>query len=89
MNEQIKKFEDVTLPQLQNQGKNRSKEELSKYLFVIGSGGNDYTLNYFLNRSKSNVSVHEFTDNLTTTLSSQLKVKKLLLLVNVSDSQLM
>ncbi|KAK1371867.1 GDSL esterase/lipase [Heracleum sosnowskyi] len=69
LNEQIRLFEEVTLPNLESS----SREAISKYLFVIGSGGNDYTLNYFLNRSQSNVSVQEFTDNLTDILSSQIK----------------
>lgn len=70
MNEQIRLFEEVTLPNLENS----SRESLSKYLFVIGSGGNDYTLNYILNISRSNVSVEAFTDILIATLSSQIKV---------------
>ncbi|WOH03508.1 hypothetical protein DCAR_0622907 [Daucus carota subsp. sativus] len=69
LNEQIRLFEEVTLPNL----KNSSRESLSKYLCVIGSGGNDYTLNYFLNISQSNTSVEEFTAILISTLSSQIK----------------
>lgn len=70
LNEQIRLFENVTLPNLENS----SRESLSRYLFVIGSGGNDYTLNYFLNISQSNATVQEFTDMLIATLSSQIKV---------------
>ncbi|KAK1371864.1 GDSL-like Lipase/Acylhydrolase superfamily protein [Heracleum sosnowskyi] len=73
LNEQIKYFEEVTLPELEKQGKNSSRESVSKYLFVVGSGGKNHTSNYFLNRSRSNISSHAFTDNLITTLSSQVK----------------
>lgn len=75
LNEQIKKFEEVTLPELESQLESSSTESLSKYLFVVGSGGNDYTLNYFFNKSPANLSVQAFTANLTSTLSTQLKVK--------------
>ncbi|KAM7507651.1 hypothetical protein LguiA_018104 [Lonicera macranthoides] len=71
MNEQIKNFEGVTLPDLEAQLGMRSTESLPKYIFVVGSGGNDYTLNYFPMRS--NVTVEAFTANLTATLSQQLK----------------
>lgn len=75
LNEQIKKFEEVTLPELESQLESSSTDSLSKYLFVVGSGGNDYTLNYFFTKSQANLSVQAFTANLTTTLSTQLKVK--------------
>lgn len=74
LNEQIKKFEEVTLPELNVQLEGNSKESIPKYLFVVGSGGNDYTLNYFLTKSGTNISLEAFTDNLTITLSHQLKV---------------
>ncbi|KAL8110925.1 GDSL esterase/lipase At1g29670-like isoform X1 [Apium graveolens] len=73
LNEQIKKFEEVTLPELESQLESSSTDSLSKYLFVVGSGGNDYTLNYFFTKSQANLSVQAFTANLTTTLSTQLK----------------
>lgn len=72
MNEQIKNFEGVTLPDLEAQLGMRSTESLPKYIFVVGSGGNDYSLNYFT--MGSNVTVEAFTANLTATLSQQLKV---------------
>lgn len=75
LNEQIKKFEEVTLPDLESQLESSSRDSLSKYLFVIGSGGNDYTLNYFLTKSPANLSVQAFTATLISTLSTQLKVK--------------
>nr|XP_017256980.1 PREDICTED: GDSL esterase/lipase At1g29670-like [Daucus carota subsp. sativus] len=73
LNEQIKKFEEVTLPEMENQLESSSRESLSKYLFVIGSGGNDYTLNYFFTKSQANISVQAFSANLTSTLFTQLK----------------
>ncbi|KAK1371863.1 GDSL-like Lipase/Acylhydrolase superfamily protein [Heracleum sosnowskyi] len=73
LDEQIKNFEEITLPELQSQGETSSRKSLSKYLFVIGCGSNDYVLNYFRNGSESNISVQDFTANLTTNLSSHLK----------------
>ncbi|KAL0438004.1 UNVERIFIED_CONTAM: GDSL esterase/lipase [Sesamum latifolium] len=67
----IRNFEEVTLPELGMQLGERSTGILSQFLFVVGSGGNDYSLNYFL--GNNNVSVEAFTANLTTTLSNQLK----------------
>ncbi|KAK4391171.1 GDSL esterase/lipase [Sesamum angolense] len=71
LNQQIRNFEEVTLPELGMQLGERSTGILSQFLFVVGSGGNDYSLNYFL--GNNNVSVEAFTANLTTTLSNQLK----------------
>ncbi|KAK2966997.1 hypothetical protein RJ640_003353 [Escallonia rubra] len=71
LNQQIKNFEEVTLPILKAEQLRRGDELLPNYLFVVGSGGNDYTLNYFLGRS--NTSLEAFTQNLIMTLSRQLK----------------
>lgn len=74
LNQQIRNFEKVTLPELERQmGNNNSMEILSEFLFVVGSGGNDYSLNYFVGLSNSNVSLETFTAGLTDTLSAQLK----------------
>ncbi|XP_059630868.1 GDSL esterase/lipase At1g29670-like [Cornus florida] len=73
LNQQIREFEEVTLPDLEKQLGCNSRESLPHYLFVVGSGGNDYSLNYFLTRSASNVSLEVFTANLTNNLSLQLK----------------
>ncbi|XP_057793486.1 GDSL esterase/lipase At1g29670-like [Salvia miltiorrhiza] len=74
LNEQISNFEKVSLPELEQQlGSNNRKKRLSDYLFVVGSGGNDYSLNYFLGLAGANVSLQAFTTNLTATLSTQLK----------------
>ncbi|OMO97879.1 Lipase, GDSL [Corchorus capsularis] len=73
LNQQIKNFEEVTVPELEKEtGNNGSREELlSNYLFVVGTGGNDYSFNYFLRNP--NVSLQAFTANLTNSLSLQLK----------------
>ncbi|MQL84489.1 hypothetical protein Taro_016995 [Colocasia esculenta] len=73
-NQQISNFEKTTLPQLGAQLARRERslsEELPKYLFLVGTGGNDYLLNYFLGGSA--VSVQTFTASLTSTFISQLK----------------
>lgn len=81
LNEQIRNFEEVTLPELRRQlglglGCSRgsdSSPSLGNYLFVVGTGGNDYSFNYFL-ANRNNVSLQSFTANLTSSLSTQLKV---------------
>ncbi|XP_009757780.1 GDSL esterase/lipase At1g29670-like [Nicotiana sylvestris] len=73
LNKQIRNFENVTLAELEEQLGCKSNESLKDYLFVVGSGGNDYSLNYFLGLTNNNVSLQDFTANLTTTLSHQLK----------------
>lgn len=80
LNQQIRNFEKVTLPELEAQVGCRSGVVLPNYLFIVGTGGNDYSFNYFLGKSNSNVSLEAFTANLTATLSKQLKVslKKLI-----------
>ncbi|KAL8485424.1 hypothetical protein ACS0TY_027645 [Phlomoides rotata] len=74
LNQQIRNFESVTLPELRMQLGDNSTGILSQYLFVVGTGGNDYTFNYFLGLVNRNVSLEEFTTNLTATLSHQLKM---------------
>ncbi|WOK93849.1 GDSL esterase/lipase [Canna indica] len=84
LNSQIKSFEDITLPELKFQlgfrrnSRHRhhelSNHHLSKYLFVIGTGGNDYLLNYFRRDLNNRTTLSDFTQSLVSTLSSQLKV---------------
>ena len=75
LKQQIRNFEELTLPDLEAQlGVNRS-ESLSNYLFVVGVGGNDISFNYFLHAIKLNVSLPAFTATMTTLLSAQLKVQ--------------
>ncbi|KAJ4846095.1 hypothetical protein Tsubulata_016734 [Turnera subulata] len=75
LNKQIRNFEEVTLPELGAQmGYNGTRELVGNYLFVVGSGGNDYSFNYFLRQTNyNNVSLQVFTANLTNSLSSKLK----------------
>ncbi|GMY29572.1 GDSL esterase/lipase At1g29670-like [Fagus crenata] len=73
LSQQIRNFEKVTLPDLEAQLGYRSRVVLPNYLFVVGTGGNDYSFNYFLMKSNSNVSLQAFTTNLTSSLSEQLK----------------
>ncbi|KAF5207802.1 GDSL esterase/lipase [Thalictrum thalictroides] len=70
LNQQIKNFEEITLPELKAQLGNTT---LSKYLFVVGSGGNDYLLNYFLPTNPRKISLPDFTANLTQSLSTQIQ----------------
>jgi hypothetical protein len=74
LSQQIRNFEKVTLPDLEAQLGYRSRVVLPNYLFVVGTGGNDYSFNYFLMKSNSNVSLQAFTTNLTSSLSEHLKV---------------
>ncbi|KAL8059780.1 hypothetical protein ABFX02_03G108500 [Erythranthe guttata] len=71
LNQQIRNFESATLPDFELQLGEKSTKIMSDFLFVVGSGGNDYSLNYF--RANNNITLQDFTTNLTTTLSLQLK----------------
>ncbi|KAL5776483.1 hypothetical protein ACOSP7_009409 [Xanthoceras sorbifolium] len=78
--QQIKNFEEVTLPELKAQLGHRHSHSsmvslsLHNYLFVVGTGGNDYSFNYFLKYPKSNLTtLQSFTLNLTNSLSQHLK----------------
>ncbi|CAN4099871.1 unnamed protein product [Withania somnifera] len=73
LNQQIRNFENVTLPELEEQLGCNGKKLLKNYLFVVGSGGNDYSLNYFLGLPNTNITIQDFTANLTITFSHQLK----------------
>ncbi|CAA0827846.1 GDSL esterase/lipase [Striga hermonthica] len=73
LNQQISNFETVTVPDLEQQNSGKSPEKIvSEFVFVVGSGANDYTFNYFLGFA-GNVTVEDFTANLTSNLSNQLK----------------
>ncbi|GFP81334.1 GDSL esterase/lipase at1g29670 [Phtheirospermum japonicum] len=74
LNQQIRNFETVSLPDLKQQlGEKSTKIVSDEFLFVVGSGGNDYSFNYFVSLVYSNVTLEAFTANLTNTLSNQLK----------------
>ncbi|XP_073287628.1 GDSL esterase/lipase At1g29670-like [Primulina huaijiensis] len=72
LNQQIRNFEEYTLPELEIQLENKSKEILPQFLFLVGTGGNDYSLNYFMGLSNSNTSIEDFTANLITALAHHL-----------------
>ncbi|KAJ9146022.1 hypothetical protein P3X46_028342 [Hevea brasiliensis] len=73
LNQQIRNFEEITLPGLEIEMGMQSRKLLKNYLFVVGTGGNDYSFNYFLRPSDASVSVEAFTANLTNSLSKQLE----------------
>ncbi|KAH9757992.1 Lipase GDSL domain-containing protein [Citrus sinensis] len=74
LTEQINKFEEVTLPELEAELGCNSTHLLSKYLFVVGVGGNDYTFNYFRpSLNGSTILDQGFASNLTNSLSQHLK----------------
>ncbi|KAF9670666.1 hypothetical protein SADUNF_Sadunf13G0092500 [Salix dunnii] len=73
LNQQLRNFEEVTLPDLEAQMGFKRRELLPKFLFVVGTGGNDYSFNYFLRQSTANASLEVFTANLTKILSGRLQ----------------
>ncbi|RWW24298.1 hypothetical protein GW17_00011427 [Ensete ventricosum] len=81
LSSQIGNFEDKTLPELKARlGKGGSRRVvanrfLSQYLFVVGTGGNDYLLNFFAGDAKNSTTMSEFTHHLVSIFSAQLKVK--------------
>lgn len=74
MNQQIRNFEKVTLAEMGGLfDLKKNSDYLSKYLFIVGTGGNDYFLNYFTSKKKT-TTLLKFTHTLIATLSCQLKV---------------
>ena len=74
LSQQIRDFEDETLPDLVAQlGCNRS-EALPNYLFVVGVGGNDVVFKYFLGRAFLRIDLRAFVTNLADALSKHLQV---------------
>lgn len=73
LNEQIRNFENVTLPDLERQLKRDSTEILPDYLFLLAAGNNDYLLNYFL-LGQATHSPDAFAAWLISTYSAQIKV---------------
>ncbi|KAF4358232.1 hypothetical protein G4B88_030536 [Cannabis sativa] len=51
----------------------KGKKNLKDYLFVVGSGSNDYSFNYFLTGLNHKTTLQDFTTNLTISLSHHLK----------------
>ncbi|XP_062097966.1 GDSL esterase/lipase At4g16230-like [Humulus lupulus] len=73
LREQIRNLEKITLPELEGEVGCKSKQILRDYLFVVGSGSNDYSFNYFLTGLNKRVTLQDFTTNLTLSLSHHLK----------------
>ncbi|KAF3672363.1 putative non-specific lipid-transfer protein-like [Capsicum annuum] len=73
MNEQIKNMQTVTLPDLENQLGCKSNEALSNYLFLVGTAGNDFSLNFFKNFPHNNATLTGFISKLITGLSQQIQ----------------
>ncbi|KAI3431936.1 Lipase_GDSL domain-containing protein [Psidium guajava] len=73
LSQQIRNFEGVTLPELEAQVDCRSTKSLpGNYVFVVGTGSNDYTFNYFLSANRK-PPLRSFTANLISSLSLQLQ----------------
>ncbi|KAM1151497.1 hypothetical protein TB2_033741 [Malus domestica] len=73
LSQQIRDFEEVTLPELEAQLACNSSQSLPRYLFVVGVGGNDYMFNYFLKRSYFQIDLQTFTATLIASLAQKLK----------------
>ncbi|CAN0928387.1 GDSL esterase/lipase At1g29670 [Linum grandiflorum] len=72
-NQQMRDFEETVLPKLENFTGYSRKEILPKYLILVGVGGNDYTLNYFLNLTDPRPSLNYFTSDLISSLSAKVQ----------------
>ncbi|CAN1235166.1 GDSL esterase/lipase At1g29670 [Linum perenne] len=73
LREQIRDFENSTLPKLEKYLSSTRKKLLPKYLILVGAGGNDYTLNYFLNLTNPRPNLEDFTSNLISSLSAKIQ----------------
>ncbi|GAB4844840.1 hypothetical protein Ancab_038228 [Ancistrocladus abbreviatus] len=71
LREQINKFGEVTVPQLEALLNCTRRRILAHHLFLIAAGGNDYQFNYFTRNS--NVSLETFTIHLLAAYSQRLK----------------
>lgn len=68
-------FEVVTLAELEAHLGCNSSQSLPNYLIVVGVGGNDYMLNYFLRKLYLLISIETFTANLIASLDQKLQVR--------------
>lgn len=80
LRKQISYFEGTTLGELEAELGCGSQEFLSQFLFVVGTGGNDYSFNYFLKNPPNSQldtveSLRAFTSNLTASFSLHLQVR--------------
>ncbi|XP_062023406.1 GDSL esterase/lipase At4g16230-like [Rosa rugosa] len=73
LSQQVKDFEAVTLAGLEAELGCSSSQSLPSYLIVVGVGGNDYMLNYFLRRLYLRISIETFTANLIASLAQKLQ----------------
>ncbi|KAH0976435.1 hypothetical protein GBA52_026154 [Prunus armeniaca] len=74
LSQQIRDFEEETLPELEAELGCKSSESLPSYLFVVGVGGNDYMFNYFARRSYLQLGLEAFTRRLIASLAQKLQV---------------
>ncbi|GAB2236111.1 hypothetical protein Droror1_Dr00027847 [Drosera rotundifolia] len=72
LDQQISKFEEVTLQELEFLLSCTREQILPHYLFFIAAGGNDYQFNYFPNGG-SMPNLRNFTENLIAAYSHRLK----------------
>ncbi|KAL5559984.1 hypothetical protein UlMin_036195 [Ulmus minor] len=73
LKQQIRDFENVTLPELEELLGCSSTQLLGKYLFVVETGANDYSFNYFLRGLNRYLNIDVFTSYLTASLSRHIK----------------
>ncbi|XP_030526729.1 GDSL esterase/lipase At4g16230-like [Rhodamnia argentea] len=74
LSQQIRNFEGVTLPDLEAQvGCPSGESLLGNHVFVVGTGSNDYTFNYFLSANRKHPLLRSFTANLISSLSLELQ----------------
>ncbi|CAN1731014.1 GDSL esterase/lipase At1g29670 [Linum perenne] len=73
LSEQIRDFENSMLPKLEKYLRISRKKLLPKYLILVGAGGNDYSLNYFLNLTNPRPNLEDFTSNLISSLSAKIQ----------------
>ncbi|XP_050367039.1 GDSL esterase/lipase At4g16230-like isoform X2 [Argentina anserina] len=73
LSQQVLDFEEVTLANLEAQLGCNCSQSLPSYLIVVGVGGNDYMLNYFLRKLYIQISIENFTANLIASLAQKLQ----------------
>ncbi|KAJ0086429.1 hypothetical protein Patl1_07880 [Pistacia atlantica] len=83
LNAQIDNFETVTLPALEAQLGSKRSDFLPNYLFVVGTGGNDYLFNYFtpkfIFKNATDLHPEVFAENLANLLYQKLHIIHLLM----------
>ncbi|KAF4377198.1 hypothetical protein G4B88_009190 [Cannabis sativa] len=74
LRQQIKDFEEESLPELENVLGCTTNDSLPNYLFVVGVGGNDIVFNYFLRKTYLTMDPQTFTKNLTVVLAQYIQI---------------